>query len=114
MSETKEIDDGSPGSHPHRHWRCSFPIRFRIHRVSKLATSRIRPCPRQAFIALSRRARVARMGSCGPLLATHFLFGKQIDLPFVLHHTINSQSSRHTSSIRPATCVTTGGTELIM
>ncbi|SRR6266487_395145 len=29
--------------------------------------------------ALSRRARVARMDSCGPLLATHFLLEKQVE-----------------------------------
>ena len=28
---------------------------------------------------LSRRARVARMDSCGPLLATHFLLEKQVE-----------------------------------
>jgi hypothetical protein len=54
-----------------RHWRCSFPIRFRIHRVSKLATSRIRPFPRQAFIAypgaLGLRAWV-RVVLCWPLI----------------------------------------------
>jgi hypothetical protein len=29
--------------------------------------------------ALSRCARVARMDSCGPLLATHFLLEKQVE-----------------------------------
>ena|SRR5215471_2775969 len=29
--------------------------------------------------ALSRRARVARMDSCGPFLATHFLLEKQVE-----------------------------------
>src|SRR5215469_1594012 len=31
--------------------------------------------------ALSRCARIARMDSCGPLLATHFLLEKQVEAP---------------------------------
>jgi hypothetical protein len=38
--------------------------------------------------ALSRCARVARMDSCGPLLATHFLLEKQVEARRSLDHLI--------------------------
>src|SRR5215831_9896041 len=34
--------------------------------------------------ALSRCPRVARMDSCGPLLATHFLLEKQVEAPLLM------------------------------
>src|SRR5262245_17196055 len=47
--------------------------------------------------ALSRCARVARMDSCGPLLATHFLFEKQVEARPPLHS--NSSSARGASRV---------------
>src|SRR5215470_18377268 len=44
--------------------------------------------------ALSRRARVARMDSCGPFLATHFLLEKQVEARAVADVMIDKKTKK--------------------
>src|SRR2546430_9991980 len=48
--------------------------------------------------ALSRCARVARMDSCGPLLATHFLLEKQVEARRSFDHLVGAAEQRQRGS----------------